>query len=84
MYSYSPLWKTMQERGITTYSLVNHYGISSHLMSNLRHNKNVTMETIQRLCQILDCTPNDIVEIMPDGLPKDSSICTSYTDGKIG
>ncbi len=66
MYSYSPLWQTMQQRGITTYSLINHYGISSHLMSNLRHNKNVTMETIHRLCQILNCTPNDIVEIMLD------------------
>lgn len=67
MYSYTPLWKTMQARGITTYSLVNHYGLSSHLMSNLRHNKNVTVETIHRLCQILECTPNDIIEIAPDG-----------------
>lgn len=67
MYSYTPLWQTMQRRGITTYSLVNHYGISSHLMSNLRHNKNVTVETIHRLCQILECTPNDIIEIVPDG-----------------
>ncbi len=66
MYSYSPLWKTMQERGITTYSLVNHYKISSHLMSNLRHNKNVTVETIHRFCQILECSPNDILEIIPD------------------
>lgn len=66
MYSYAPLWKTMQNRGITTYSLVNHYKISSHLMSNLRHNKNVTMETIHRLCQILECSPNEIVEIIPD------------------
>lgn len=68
MYSYSPLWQTTQQRGVTTYSLVNHYGISSHLISNLRHNGNVTMETIHRLCQILNCTPNDIVEIIPDEL----------------
>ncbi|MCH5259537.1 MAG: helix-turn-helix transcriptional regulator [Lachnospiraceae bacterium] len=66
MYNYSPLWETMKDRGVTTYSLVNHYGISSHLMSNLRHNKNVTVETIHRLCNILDCTPNDILQIEKD------------------
>lgn len=72
MYSYDPLWKTMEDRGITTYSLVNHYGISSHLMSNLRHNRNVTVETLHRLCQILGdgCTPNDILEFRPDEPPK--------------
>ncbi len=62
MYSYEPLFETMEKRGITTYSLINHYGISSHLMSNLRHNRNVTVETLYRLAKILDCTPNDIVK----------------------
>ncbi len=66
MYSYTPLWQTMKKRGITTYSLVNHYKISSHLMSKIRHNGNITVETIQRFCQILKCTPNDIVEITLD------------------
>ena len=62
MYTYEPLFRTMKERGITTYTLVNHYGISSHLMSNLRHNKNVTMNTIDQLCGILHCNISDIVE----------------------
>lgn len=52
----------MKERGITTYALVNHYGISSHLMSNSRHNKDVTMSTIEQLCGILHCNISDIVE----------------------
>ena len=66
MYSYSPHWQTMKKPRITTYKLVNHYEISSHLMSKLRHNGNITVETIHRLCQILKCTPNDILEIIPD------------------
>lgn len=66
MYTYEPLFRTMKERGITTYALVNHYGISSHLMSNLRHNKNVTMNTIEQLCRILQCNVSDIVEYRED------------------
>lgn len=64
MYNYNPLWRTMEEKGITTYSLVNHYGISSHLMSNLRHNQNVTVETLHKLSEILDCDSSDIVEFV--------------------
>ena len=66
MYTYEPLFRTMKERGITTYTLVNHYGISSHLMSNLRHNRNVTMNTIDQLCKILNCNISDIVEYKED------------------
>lgn len=66
MYTYEPLFRTMQKRGITTYYLVNHCGISSHLMSNLRHNRNVTMNTIDMLCKILHCNVSDIVEFKED------------------
>lgn len=63
MYNYDALWRTMKERGITTYSLINHYKISSHTMSNIRHNENITIETLNKLCQILHCQASDIVEI---------------------
>lgn len=53
----------MEERGVTTYSLINHYDISSHTMSNIRHNENITIETLHKLCQILHCQANDVVEI---------------------
>ena len=66
MYNYDSLWRTMKERGVTTYSLINHYNISSHTMSNIRHNENITMETLNKLCQILHCQANDVVEITFD------------------
>lgn len=63
MYNYDALWRTMKERKVTTYSLINHYHISSHTMSNIRHNENITMETLNKLCQILHCQASDVVEI---------------------
>lgn len=63
MYNYDALWRTMKKRHITTYSLIAHYNISSHTMSKIRHNENITMETLNKLCQILHCQANDIVEI---------------------
>lgn len=62
MISYSPLWKTMKEKKITTYALIEKYNINPRTINNLKHNKSITMYTLERLCNILDCNPNDIVK----------------------
>lgn len=62
LISYEPLWKTMADKGIATYALINNYGISSRTIHNLKHTKGITVYTLERLCEILDCTPNDVIE----------------------
>ncbi len=61
MVSYEPLWLTMKEKGITTYTLIEKYKVQSKTVYNLKHNKNITTATLETLCNILDCTPNDIL-----------------------
>ena len=53
----------MRERNISTYRLIRDYDISSRTINNLKHNASITMITLGHLCEILDCTPNEIVEI---------------------
>ena len=62
LISYEPLWQTMEKQGITTYTLIYKHGISSRTVNNLKHNKGITVFTLERLCEILACTPNDIIE----------------------
>lgn len=66
MLSYAPLWKTMKEKNISTYFLIKKKGFSSNTISRLRHNMHMDTYTMERLCKILECTPNDIVEFLPD------------------
>lgn len=61
MISYEPLWKTMEQRGITTYALIHKYNINPRTIHNLKHNKSITLFTMERLCQILDCQAESIV-----------------------
>lgn len=61
MISYEPLWKTMDEKGVSTYTLITRHGIASKTVYNLKHNRSITMFTLAKLCQILECTPNDVV-----------------------
>lgn len=62
MISYEPLWNTMKKRGITTYTLIYKLGFSPNTISNLKHNKSITIYTLEKLCTVLDCTPNDVLE----------------------
>lgn len=62
MISYDPLWKTLKTKGISTYALINKYGINPRTINNLKHDTGITVYTLERLCDILDCTPNDIIE----------------------
>ena len=66
MISYEPLWKTMEQKGITTYALINRYGINPRTIHNLKHNKSITMFTLEKLCLILDCQADEIVQFLPD------------------
>jgi len=66
LISYAPLWNTMEKQGQTTYTLINKYGISARTVHNLKHNKSITMYTLERLCAILNCQAEDIVLFLPD------------------
>ena len=66
LISFAPLWRTIVERGISQYQLINQYGVSTGTLDSLRKNKSVTLNTVQDLCRILNCSITDIVEILPD------------------
>ena len=57
---YSPLWKTMRERNVTQYQLLK-AGIDNKTLDSIKKNKNITMLTLEKLCAIIGCTPNDVV-----------------------
>ena len=59
--SYDPLWDTMKRKGISQYRLISS-GIDNKTLDSLKKNKNITLLTLERLCEILDCNPNDVVE----------------------
>lgn len=53
---------TMRQRDVSTYTLIHKYGINPRTINNLKHNKSITMFTLERLCEILNCEPNDIIK----------------------
>lgn len=66
MISYEPLWQTMKEKGITKYALIYKLGFSAYTITNLKRNKSITMNTLERLCKVLECTPNEVVRFIDE------------------
>ena len=60
LIDYSPLWTTMEHKNISQYKLLKS-GIDNRTLDSLKKGKNITMLTLNKLCNILECTPNDIV-----------------------
>lgn len=56
----------MKEKGITTYTLIYKLGFSAYTITNLKRNKSITMNTLEKLCTVLSCSPNEVVEFTED------------------
>ncbi len=61
MISYEPFYKTLKAKNTTTYQLIKKYNLSRSLLDRLKHNKPITTQTIDDLCQYLDCRVEDIL-----------------------
>ncbi len=67
MISYAPLWRTMEKRGATTYTLQVKGGISSSTIRRLKAGESISTNSLDALCKILNCTIQDVVEYLTDG-----------------
>ena len=65
MISYEPLFRTMKEKGITSYRL----GKMGFPLSNyhaMKHGENISTHTLNQLCKLLDCRVEDVLEYLDE------------------
>ena len=63
MIDYTPLWTTMEKKNISQYYLLKN-GLDNKTLDSIKKGNNITLLTLEKLCKILDCTPNDIVRFL--------------------
>ena len=66
MIRFDKLWKTMEQKGISTYLLREQCGIDSKTVRRLKANDNIETKTLSKLCDALGCRLEDIAEYVPD------------------
>ena len=58
--------KTLKEKNISQYKLLNEYNFSRGILDNLKHNRSITMSTLNQLCEMFDCEIANIIEYKKD------------------
>lgn len=61
MITYEPFYRTIKQKNISTYKLINTFGVSRSLIDRLKHDKPISTRTIDDLCRFLNCRVEDIL-----------------------
>ena len=64
--SYQPLWNTLKERGMRKEDLRLAAGLTTNMIANMGKGKNISMETLVRICEALNCEITDVIELVSD------------------
>ena len=61
--SYNKLWKLMIDKKMNKTQLREAAKITSNAMDKLGKDESVPVETLEKICRVLDCTIDDIMDI---------------------
>lgn len=70
-YSYNKLWKLMIDKKINKTALRREAGITSNAMAKMGKDQPVSVEVLAKICHVLDCKLDDIVDFLPDNTDLD-------------
>ena len=64
--SYNRLWKLLIDKKMTKMQLVSKAKITTNAMAHMGKDEDVRVETLAKICNVLGCTFDDIIEVIPD------------------
>lgn len=66
--SYQPLWNTLKERGMRKEDLRLAAGLTTNMIANMGKGKNISMETLVRICEALNCGIMNVINLEQDNI----------------
>ena len=66
--SYQPLWNTLKERGMRKEDLRLAAGLTTNMIANMGKGKNISMETLVRICEALNCGIMNVIKLEQDNM----------------
>lgn len=63
---YNKLWKILIDRGMSKTELIKTAKISTNAMAKLGKNEDVRVEVLVKICGVLNCSIDDILDIIPE------------------
>lgn len=66
--SYQPLWNTLKERDMRKEDLRLAAGLTTNMIANMGKGKNISMETLVRICEALNCGIMNVIKLEQDNI----------------
>lgn len=70
--SYKRLWKLLIDKELKKKDLAALANLSTYTINKLNRGDNVNTDTLVKICCVLDCSFDDIMEIVPDNIARDN------------
>ena len=64
--SYKRLLHLMIEKDVSSAELMRKANISANIISKIKNGQYMALDKVESICMAMDCTPNDILEFLPD------------------
>ena len=59
-------FRMVDEKGITYSQMLKEANISGNILTRMRRNEYVSLESIEKICRVLECRIEDIIEFEPE------------------
>ena len=67
--SYKPLWKTLIDKNLTKKDLRLQAHLTTNHIANMGKGEHISMQTLIKICETLDCDISDVIALVPDDDP---------------
>ena len=64
--SYKRLFHMLADRNMTVAELQKEAGYNADVSTRLRRDKNISLGSLEKICRVLNCKPDDILEFVPE------------------
>ena len=64
--SYKKLFHMLIEEDMTPAQLQQKAGFSANIITRMKRNGYLSLDTIESICRVMDCGVDDILEVIPD------------------
>ena len=70
--SYQPLWRTLKERNMRKEDLRLAAGLTTNMIANMGKGEHISMKTLIKICETLNCGILDVIELVQEESSADS------------
>lgn len=74
MISYKPLFSLLIQKDMTKTQLRENIPFSKNTLAKMSKNEHISLQTIDKICQYLNCKVEDVIEILPDPSPTELNV----------